>query len=269
MAIDGKEKVAIECDGERWHSSETQVRNDMERQTILERLGWRFIRIRGSEYFRDPEKTMERVYQDLETYNIHPSRDAEVEATPDTDLLSEIKRRAQELLEAECIDNVAEPDNVIQDAPAPEPEKTATPPVSARKKDVPAKPVIEAPVQIDFFDTVMRSVSEEKAPPTRERKKSPDVQKTEPKPVEKATRKPKERPSDSKLQKPEQLLLELKNLNVEVIDNRKQSKILWVIRNPETEDRVVELLKRYGCKYTLDRRGAIATQNRPAWRVTM
>ena len=269
VAIDGKEKVAIECDGERWHSSETQVRNDMERQTILERLGWRFIRIRGSEYFRDPEKTMERVYQDLETYNIHPSRDAEVEATPDTDLLSEIKRRAQELLEAECIDNVAEPDNVIQDAPAPEPEKTATPPVSARKKDVPAKPVIEAPVQIDFFDTVMRSVSEEKAPPTRERKKSPDVQKTEPKPVEKATRKPKERPSDSKLQKPEQLLLELKNLNVEVIDNRKQSKILWVIRNPETEDRVVELLKRYGCKYTLDRRGAIATQNRPAWRVTM
>lgn len=58
VAIDGEKKVAIECDGERWHSSDLQVRNDMERQTILERLGWRFIRIRGSEYFRDPEATI-------------------------------------------------------------------------------------------------------------------------------------------------------------------------------------------------------------------
>ena len=33
----------------------------MERQTILERLGWRFIRIRGSEYYRDAEQTMQRV----------------------------------------------------------------------------------------------------------------------------------------------------------------------------------------------------------------
>lgn len=38
-------KVAIECDGERYHSGEEKVREDIERQSILERAGWRFIRI--------------------------------------------------------------------------------------------------------------------------------------------------------------------------------------------------------------------------------
>lgn len=61
VAVCGKKRVAIECDGERWHSGEAKIREDMERQTILERLGWRFIRIRGSEYYRDEEQTMQRV----------------------------------------------------------------------------------------------------------------------------------------------------------------------------------------------------------------
>ena len=47
IAICGKKRIAIECDGERWHSGD-KIREDMERQAILERLGWRFIRIRGS-----------------------------------------------------------------------------------------------------------------------------------------------------------------------------------------------------------------------------
>lgn len=53
-------KIAVECDGEQYHSGDEKVRADMERQTILERMGWRFIRIRGSEYYRDLEATMSR-----------------------------------------------------------------------------------------------------------------------------------------------------------------------------------------------------------------
>lgn len=72
VAVCGKKTIAIECDGERYHSGEAKVREDMERQTILERLGWRFIRIRGSEYFRNPEKAIERVVSELSTYGIIP-----------------------------------------------------------------------------------------------------------------------------------------------------------------------------------------------------
>ena len=66
VAIYKNQKIAIECDGEKYHSSDEQVRNDIERQSVLERLGWRFIRIRGSEYFRDKAETMKRVISELE-----------------------------------------------------------------------------------------------------------------------------------------------------------------------------------------------------------
>lgn len=68
----GKEKVALECDGERYHSGEDKIREDMERQTILERIGWRFIRIRGSEYFSNPNAAIERVKTELENFKIYP-----------------------------------------------------------------------------------------------------------------------------------------------------------------------------------------------------
>lgn len=50
MVVSHKDnRVALECDGERWHG-EDKLEEDMNRQSILERLGWRFIRIRGSEF---------------------------------------------------------------------------------------------------------------------------------------------------------------------------------------------------------------------------
>ncbi|NDO45308.1 DUF559 domain-containing protein [Clostridium sp. MD294] len=72
VAIYKNQKIAIECDGERYHSGEKKLREDMERQAILERLGWKFIRIRGSEYYRDPEKTIKRVIYELNEFGIEP-----------------------------------------------------------------------------------------------------------------------------------------------------------------------------------------------------
>lgn len=65
---DGK-KIAIECDGERFHSEE-KLKDDVYRQMTLERLGWQFIRIRGSEYFKNPSSTMEKVFNRLERAGI-------------------------------------------------------------------------------------------------------------------------------------------------------------------------------------------------------
>lgn len=74
VAIDENtnKKIAIECDGEQWHSGEEKIKEDMARQTILERVGWTFIRIRGSEYYKDPEATMEHVTKMLDSYDVHP-----------------------------------------------------------------------------------------------------------------------------------------------------------------------------------------------------
>ena len=100
VAVCGNSKVAIECDGERFHSGEDKIREDMERQTILERLGWRFIRIRGSEYYRNPEQTMERVISELTFYGIEPeaSREHSECVDRDTNLLQRIKAKAFKLM---------------------------------------------------------------------------------------------------------------------------------------------------------------------------
>lgn len=99
----GKKKIVIECDGERYHSGEDKIREDMERQTILERLGWRFIRIRGSEYYREPEKTMNRVIETLTSEGIEPEEASAVQETSNrnTELLQRVKHRAYSILHAE------------------------------------------------------------------------------------------------------------------------------------------------------------------------
>lgn len=94
---DGR-KIAIECDGERWHSGEEKVREDMERQTILERLGWEFIRIRGSEYYRNPEAAMERVFNQLSIMGITPEyQEVETEIV-NYELKDKVIRRVQSIL---------------------------------------------------------------------------------------------------------------------------------------------------------------------------
>ena len=59
------------CDGERWHTSEG-LQRDLEHQAILERLGWAFVRIRGSLFFRDPATAMAPVFARLEQFGIEP-----------------------------------------------------------------------------------------------------------------------------------------------------------------------------------------------------
>lgn len=72
LVVEGeRDRLAVECDGDRFHTIEN-LQADMERQAVLERLGWRFIRIRGSEYFRDPESALIPLYERLARMGIDP-----------------------------------------------------------------------------------------------------------------------------------------------------------------------------------------------------
>lgn len=63
LVVEGRtRRLAVECDGDRYHQPE-QFDADIRRQEILERLGWTFVRIRGSQYFRNPELAMEPVFE--------------------------------------------------------------------------------------------------------------------------------------------------------------------------------------------------------------
>ena len=87
--IEGERRIAVECDGERWHSGEQKLLEDLERQTVLERLGWRFIRIRGSRYYADKMATLEGVFSQLEALGVEP-RPVEAAGEGSSELLKRV-----------------------------------------------------------------------------------------------------------------------------------------------------------------------------------
>lgn len=65
-------KLAVECDGDYWHGVEEFTR-DMARQRQLERAGWKFIRIRASEFYANRRGTIELVEEKCRELGIRPA----------------------------------------------------------------------------------------------------------------------------------------------------------------------------------------------------
>jgi len=62
-------RLAVECDGEDWAGQE-RYDSDMARRRQLERCGWRFWRIRGGTFYRNPESAMQPLWDLLEKTGI-------------------------------------------------------------------------------------------------------------------------------------------------------------------------------------------------------
>lgn len=82
MVIESDDKrLAVECDGDRYRTPES-LGEDIARQAVLERLGWEFVRIRGSAFYRDPDTALRRVFDRLEELGIEPVALEEIEVAP-------------------------------------------------------------------------------------------------------------------------------------------------------------------------------------------
>jgi very-short-patch-repair endonuclease len=89
--------LAVECDGDRYHPYE-KLADDIARQAILERLGWRFVRVRGSAFFRDPDKAMVPVFARLKQLGIEPLGPGAASQPTSSELREKITRCAAEIL---------------------------------------------------------------------------------------------------------------------------------------------------------------------------
>ena len=73
LVIEGAtNKLAVECDGDRWHSEPEQRERDIDRERILKRSGWTFWRVRGGEFYFNPSKAFEPLWQKLDELGISP-----------------------------------------------------------------------------------------------------------------------------------------------------------------------------------------------------
>jgi very-short-patch-repair endonuclease len=163
LVVEGNNKrLAIECDGDRYHTQEN-LAEDMGRQAILERLGWRFARIRGSEFFRNPDKTMDAVFARLRNMDIPPEGTQTAESNADAvaeELKQRIIRRAAELrrewaeqgeealsysgmLSASSRRRWSQPEPAQKPAPAAQTQPASTPPAAPVQS---AKPTTITPI---------------------------------------------------------------------------------------------------------------------------
>lgn len=62
VIIGGARKLAVECDGDRWHGPE-EYEKDLRRQYDLERCGWEFFRVRGSTFYHNPRKALDELWK--------------------------------------------------------------------------------------------------------------------------------------------------------------------------------------------------------------
>jgi len=70
-------RIAVECDGDHWHGAE-RYSEDMSRQRQLERCGWTFWRVTGSQYYRGPGVAMQSLWSLLDAMGIRPHSDNSV-----------------------------------------------------------------------------------------------------------------------------------------------------------------------------------------------
>ncbi|GAA1275832.1 hypothetical protein GCM10009609_43560 [Pseudonocardia aurantiaca] len=71
----GAGKLAVECDGDAFHTTSEQQLADLHREQELKRCGWTFERIRGSEYVLNPERALAPVWERLDALGIGPLGD--------------------------------------------------------------------------------------------------------------------------------------------------------------------------------------------------
>ncbi len=95
-------RMGIQCDGDRIETMES-IEEEMEHLSTLRCLGWHFIRVRGSEFFRDRERAVRKLFRRLEEREILPAPpqaegaagDAGDGPAPEEPLQRKVLRRAE------------------------------------------------------------------------------------------------------------------------------------------------------------------------------
>src|SRR5262249_10191772 len=109
-------RLAVECDGDQWHGPD-RYEQDMARQRDLERSGWQFVRIRGSDFYRNNANAMEPLWAELDRLGIMPGGidTAAAEPPPPTDGQPVEDKEVGETIRVEPLPADSSPDACVID----------------------------------------------------------------------------------------------------------------------------------------------------------
>ncbi|WP_075170994.1 DUF4011 domain-containing protein [Neptunomonas phycophila] len=111
----GEYLAGVECDGATYHSSPSARDRDRVRQTILENLGWRIVRLWSTDYFQEPEHAIKKIHERLEALLIE-DRETEDVVVSEPEIISasmpEQEPEADQI--SSCTPNTNSSENDIQ-----------------------------------------------------------------------------------------------------------------------------------------------------------
>ena len=241
----------------------------MERQTILERLGWRFIRIRGSEYFRNPEKTIERVVSELSTYGIAPEASEVLpeNSSSDFELLERVKACAARILLDTQNENTVDmdtiaaaldpksivPEHISRPGNAHEPTKVSL----VESKTIPKTPPI-------IKDTVISAPGSSKNEVKNRSKEKNIPAKVQKQPKQVILEQQVIPGIESATSSTDDVIALLKKKNIPYVDKRSKSGALWIVGGKELAE-IVKECRGLGVKFIYKEDGGKATKGKPGW----
>lgn len=249
MVVEGNEKrLAVECDGDKWHTLDN-LQDDLNRQAILERLGWSFVRIRGTQFYRDPEQAMLPVFDQLKEMGITPILDSRINTSViiDNDLLERVKRNAAEI-RAKWGEDAEE---TTYNNPLPQNKWTRRSKVTkaksikkneAAQSEISRKETISSMPQLSELPRKRADVNKEPAAPAY--KAMPNIRTDS-----------GSKPSVTRL---------LRDKGIVFIDKRDKGGALWVVGGKELASSIQEVEK-HGYKFHYTSKGGKATKHKPGW----
>ncbi|TVR25143.1 MAG: hypothetical protein EA387_04595 [Nitriliruptor sp.] len=106
---DGR-RLAVECDGDAWHTSDTDVARDLYRQRTLEAAGgWRFQRFLASEWYADPASLTEQTIAFLSDAPRPSPHPADLDIEDENDEAAQLQLAHEETTDTAMLNGVAAP----------------------------------------------------------------------------------------------------------------------------------------------------------------
>jgi very-short-patch-repair endonuclease len=234
LVVEGIEgRIAVECDGDFWHGPEKYA-SDMSRQRTLERSGWTFWRVRGSEFYYNPGKALESLWELLTQHNIK----TEVLNRIDEELVIKQENKDNGLTANE-LETVSITSSLVNNTP----------------KEV-IKPILAD--QLNLFGNQLK-IDDYLSLPEEEKKENTAV----PLSINYTKVKPRE-PNKLPQLKSINLVEVLNNKGLEVLDKRKSKGSLWVIGGAELTLMFKELEEK-GYEFVFTKKGGRTTKRRSGW----
>ncbi|MBU9721610.1 MULTISPECIES: AAA domain-containing protein [Bacillaceae] len=235
-------RIAVECDGDQWHGPE-RYEYDMNRQRILERCGWKFWRVRGSEYYRSPETALDSLWKTLDLYDIRPEgyeQEPRVEGNSDERSSSKKQQNSDKLASSIKTKTIT--------------LKKKSTHNKDKKKDKIFQETQDEPNKVEQM-YLFSGDEEEQLTLFEEETSTPIITISEDESV---------KTDDMKVSQSPTLKSYLENEGFEVIDKRPKGGALWVIEAQELTP-IIQQLKRQGIEFTYSKNGGRATRKKPAW----